>query len=174
VSREKYGRWMSAFREDEESSVEPTLDGLASGLASGTISRKRALKLAGAAVLGSTGLLGLSSRRSEAQVTFEGCSREDPFVNNQECPSATCGPTPCANLDCRCVLTRQGGVRCVDFSCEFCPTRDECDVNGDCPSGQRCVRVGGCCGNPRRNLCAPDCPSTCPSSPRCGDFDFPD
>jgi hypothetical protein len=43
VSREDYGRWMSAFREDD-TGVQKSFDDLASGLASGTISRRRALK----------------------------------------------------------------------------------------------------------------------------------
>ena len=165
MAREKYGRWMSAFREDGGNSVDPTFDGLASGLASGTISRKRALQLAGAAVLGSTGVLGLFSRRADANTGhFVPCDREtSDFINNFTCNGDECGPAHCETMDCHCVLTRQGGVRCANFAGEHCPATDQCDVNGDCPDNQLCVRVGGCCGHPRRNLCVRRCPEHCPS-----------
>jgi hypothetical protein len=60
VSRERYGRWMSTFREDD-TGVQRSFDDLASGLAGGTISRRRALKLAGASLLGAAGLLGVAN-----------------------------------------------------------------------------------------------------------------
>jgi hypothetical protein len=52
VSKEDYGRWMSAFRE-RDTGLQRSFDEVASGLASGTISRRKALRLAGAALLGS-------------------------------------------------------------------------------------------------------------------------
>jgi hypothetical protein len=67
-TEEHYGRWMSAFREDD-TGVQRSLDDLASGLASGTISRRRALKLTGAALLGSSGLLALFPGMAGAQGT---------------------------------------------------------------------------------------------------------
>jgi len=122
-------------------------------------------QLAGAAVLGSTGVLGLFSRRADANTGhFVPCDREtSDFINNFTCNGDECGPAHCETMDCHCVLTRQGGVRCANFAGEHCPATDQCDVNGDCPDNQLCVRVGGCCGHPRRNLCVRRCPEHCPS-----------
>jgi hypothetical protein len=54
MSREEYGRWMSAFRVNN-TGVQRSFDDLASALASENISRRRALKLAGASLLGAAG-----------------------------------------------------------------------------------------------------------------------
>jgi hypothetical protein len=59
-TEEHYGRWMSAFREDD-TGVQRSLDDLASGLASGTISRRRVLKLAGASLVSAVGLASFPS-----------------------------------------------------------------------------------------------------------------
>jgi hypothetical protein len=55
MSRGDYGRWMSVFREDD-TGVQRSFDDLASALASENISRGRALKLAGASLLGAAGV----------------------------------------------------------------------------------------------------------------------
>ena len=146
-----------------ETSEGQLFDELSQGLASGAISRRRALKLAGAAILGSTGLLALFSRAAGAQSILDqtdptvaasdpGCQGE-PAINNRRCPENHCR----GRSDCACAETVSGEKRCVDVIFENCPRRDQCDNNQDCPRGEICIKVGGCCGNPRRNLCVFPC-----------------
>jgi hypothetical protein len=135
------------------------LDEVAKGLAAGTISRGRAIKLGGAALLGSMGLLSLFPHRAEGQ----GLCENKPAISNKRCPitnpRARCGACP----TCLCVRTVSGKNRCVNPANVACPERDQCDTNRDCPNNQLgqwvCARVAGCCGNPRRNLCMPPCPT---------------
>ena len=124
-------------------------DELTKGLASGTISRGRALKLAGAAILGSTGLLALFPGKARAQ----GCTQGGPAINNHSCEIHSCGGDPA----CACAEAVNGKKYCV--SAVFpCPNRDQCDRNRDCPGDQLCIKVGGCCGfRRRRNACIPRC-----------------
>ena len=141
-------------------------DDLSQGLATGTISRRRALKLAGAAIVGSTGLLALFSRVAGAQSIVDqtdevtvsshkqpGCSGERSIDNNS-CPFNECGPE---HSQCVCVRTVSGENRCVNLENARCPNRDQCDSNQDCGRGEVCIKVGGCCGRLRRNLCVPLC-----------------
>jgi hypothetical protein len=147
-----------------EDARERTFDELASALASGTISRRRALKLAGAAMLGSsTGLLTLfPHRRAQAQ-EFITCPEDEPAISNRRCVINRCGPASCEASACFCVTTVEGDKRCIDGgSIEECPTSDECDSNRDCPGEQLCLKVGGCCGHRRRNLCGQPCRRECP------------
>jgi hypothetical protein len=139
--------------------VHESLDEVAKGLAEGTISRGKAIKLSGAALLGSIGLLSLFPGVAGAD---EGPCEGVPPISNRQCPEAPCGRCP----DCLCARTVSGRKRCLDFSDAFCPETDECDRNRDCPGEEVCVRVGGCCGSPN-NLCVPPCPpaSECPSPP---------
>jgi hypothetical protein len=138
-------------------------DELSKGLASGAISRRRALKLAGAAILGSTGLLALFPRVAGAQSIMDeteptiaasdpGC-RGEPAINNRRCPNNICR----GREDCLCAETVHGDKRCVELLFESCPRRDQCDDSRDCPKGEICIKVGGCCRNRRRNLCAFPC-----------------
>ncbi len=140
-------------------------DELSRGLASGTISRRRALKLAGAAILGSTGLLSLFPGVAGAQSIFYGrtvtagavnqggCAEDEPRISNAACRENPCGD----NQNCFCAETVSGNNRCVNLRNARCPRRDECDNNEDCPRGEVCIKVGGCCGNRRRNDCRPVC-----------------
>ncbi len=83
--------------------------------------------------------------------------RNKSAINNKRCPpgpEVDCSPT---NDRCECTVTVNGNTRCVDYTGTQCPDRDECDRNRDCRQGEVCARVGGCCGNPRRNLCVPLC-----------------
>ena len=124
-------------------------DEAANGLASGTISRGQALKLTGSALLGG-GLLALFPGAASAQQG--GCAGR-PAINNRECPRSRCG----LSRRCRCATTVRGVKTCVDFGPKVCPKRDECDSTRECPRGQVCVKVGGCCGHPGRNTCAKKC-----------------
>jgi hypothetical protein len=137
-------------------------DEVAKGIASGTISRRRAIKLTGTALLGA-GLLAMfpgvaGARRitpddevSVAGHLNPGCEGE-AAINNRRCPSNFCG-----HPECFCAQTVGGEKRCVNFENAVCPRRDECDRNRDCARGEVCVKVGGCCGHRRRNDCRPLC-----------------
>ena len=148
-----------------ETSEGQLFDELSQGIASSAISRRRALKLASAAILGSTGLLSLFPAHAGAQSIVSGSDRSvnvaagdrqcrgEPAINNRRCPNTGCGGNP----DCRCVENVDGEKKCVSFRDEACPSRDQCDRHRDCARGDICVKVGGCCGRPRRNLCARPC-----------------
>jgi hypothetical protein len=137
-------------------------DELSQGLAAGAISRRRALKLAGAAILGSTGLLALFPRAAGAQsIVSDGVSvaghknpgcQGERAISNRRCPFNICG----REHYCVCAETVGGEKKCVNVD-ERCPRRDECDRNEDCARGEVCIKVGGCCGRPRRNDCVPLC-----------------
>jgi hypothetical protein len=146
-----------------ETSEGQLFDELSQGIASGAISRGRALKLASAAVLGSTGLLALFPRAAGAQsieeetgptiaVSDPACQGE-PAINNRRCPENRCEGDP----ECACAETVSGDKRCVNLADEQCPRRDQCDRNRDCPQGEICIKVGGCCEGRRRNLCVRPC-----------------
>jgi hypothetical protein len=136
--------------------VDESLDDVAKGLAEGTISRGRAIKLSGAALLGSMGLLSLFPGVAGAR----GQCEDRAAINNWRCPGSRCGKCP----DCLCARTVSGRKRCLDFTEGICPATDECDRNRDCPIGEVCVQVAGCCGGLRKNICVPPCPpaSGCP------------
>jgi hypothetical protein len=123
-------------------------DEVAKGLAAGTISRGRALKLTGSALLGG-GLLALFPGAARAQ---QGCAGR-PSVNNKRCPKSRCG----GNINCFCGTTVANVKTCVNFRKELCPIVDDCDRNRDCARGEVCVKVGGCCGFPQRNRCVRKC-----------------
>jgi hypothetical protein len=127
-------------------------DEVAKGLADGTISRGRALKLTGSALLGG-GLLAMFPGVAGAQVSVQAGCAGKPSVNNKKCPETNCG----GNTSCFCATTVANVKTCVNFVNEVCPTRDECDRNRDCASGEVCIKIGGCCGRPRRNLCIRRC-----------------
>jgi hypothetical protein len=146
VSKEDYGRWMSAFRE-HDMGVQRSLDEVASGLASGTISRRKAFKLAGAALLSSVAMP-LAPDRAEARrrrrrpcctETFR-CGKTD-FVSCRE-TKATC------SRECLCTRTVEGNRRCGNpMGC----TNFRCDSTRQCENrfGRDffCQRRGtGCCG----------------------------
>ena len=107
-------------------------DDLASGLANGTITRGRALKLAGASLLGVAGL-GAAAREAEAAAT---------------CPTDTrpgCS-VQCTNTrkDCRCIRTVEGRKACVRPCC----SRRTCDSSSDCRRGEVCMKTDCCEGQP--------------------------
>jgi hypothetical protein len=141
-------------------------DELSRELASGTISRRRALKLAGAAILGSTGLLSLFPGAAGAQNTLDqmgltaaavgqgGCAEGEPAINNRECRPNPCG----GNRNCLCAETVSGNKRCVNLRATIaCSGTSDCDSNRDCSGDKICIKFGGCCGGRRFNICARPC-----------------
>jgi hypothetical protein len=144
--------------------VDNNLDEVAQGLAEGTISRGSAIKLGGAALLGSMGLLSLSASKAGAQVTVQGLCTGKPAISNTRCPrqNSFCGVCQ----SCQCAKTVSGTKRCLDFSGLSCPTTDECDTNRDCSGNKVCVQVAACCEGSKRNLCVRPCPTNPDNCPR--------
>jgi hypothetical protein len=134
------------------------LDEVARGLAAGTISRGRAIKLGGAALLGSMGLFTLFEGRARAhEVTVQaGSCKHKPALSNKLCGTHSCGVCD----SCSCARAVGGRKRCVDITplvAGGCPGSDQCERNSDCPGNEYCIQVGACCGGPR-NFCLPRCP----------------
>jgi hypothetical protein len=129
----------------------PSFDDLSMELASGTISRRRAIKLTGGALL-STALATFFSSPAEAR-RRNPCRGKRTTCENGPDP----GPHCLGNPDCFCVRTTGGGKQCVDLSGEVCPATDECDSARDCGRNEVCAVVAGCCGGSPRNLCVRKC-----------------
>jgi hypothetical protein len=148
MSREEYGRWMSAFRVDN-TGVQRSFDDLASALASENISRRRALKLAGASLLGAAGLLG-SANAAQAIPT---CPTSGP-------PFDSCDRR-CTNTRrvCICIKTTSGNKRCV-YPC--CSGR-RCNSGSQCRSGEVCLKSPCCKKQQCVTLCRESRPGYCGS-----------
>jgi hypothetical protein len=105
-------------------------DALTRGLASRTISRRKALQLAAASALGAAGL-GAAAREAQAAPT---------------CPTDTrpgC-EVLCTNTKkkCSCIRTVEGRKRCVRPCC----SRRTCASSSDCRSTEVCMKTA-CCNN---------------------------
>ncbi len=136
-----------------ETSEGQLFDELSQGIASGAISRGRALKLAGGALLAA--LFG-SVAIDEAEAVTERRCEGKPAISNRRCPdNGICRQR--VDQTCACARTVEGDRRCVDITNEQCPTTDECDRSSDCPGDQYCIEVGACCEGRRRNLCVRPC-----------------
>ncbi len=151
---EAQGRTILEIARGRDASKEQLFDELSRGVADGTISRRRALKLAGTTLLAA--LFGGSVAIDEAEAVTERRCRRKPAISNQRCPDRSiCRET--ADQICSCAETVEGDKRCVDITDEVCPTTDECDRSRDCPGNQYCIEVGACCEGRRRNLCVRPC-----------------
>jgi hypothetical protein len=138
-------------------------DEVAKGLATGSISRRRALKLTGSVLLGSALLAmfpGVAGAQSlvpdddEVDVAGHnnpGCKGERA-INNRGCPFNLCG----REHYCQCAETAGGNKVCVDVRQETCPRRNQCNSSRQCPGNQYCIKTGGCCGE-NFNACVPPC-----------------
>ena len=127
-----------------------SFDELAKGLAKGTISRGRALKLVGSAILGG-GFLTLVPGVAEARTP--------------KCPSG--GGTGCfvqcthTSRPCTCIRTTEGTKTCV---WECCSGRG-CSSSSSCRSNEVCVKTA-CCGGVSgtcTRLCTSSQPNYCTS-----------
>ena len=156
MSTKDYGRWMSTFQGEDDMGGQHSFDEVSRALAAGTISRGRALKLAGAALLGSTGLLSMfpSVAEAEVQVADAQCER-GRAINNRRCSINQCRN----RFDCYCAATTECERRCVEIIFEetFC-RRNQCNSSEECPQNEVCMKVGGCCEEGgRRNACVSPC-----------------
>jgi hypothetical protein len=140
----------------EKQTDEYSFDELARGLATGTISRGRALKMMGAAILGG-GVLTLLPGVAQGQdvgVEGGGCADNEKAINNKRCPTNSCGR---GEAGCRCATSVNGNKRCVKFNRDDCTGRRRCNSNSDCDNNEACVKVGGCCGDRQLSICRPTC-----------------
>jgi hypothetical protein len=133
-----------------DAAKEHSFDELARGLASGTISRGRALKLVGSSILGA-GFLAFIPGVAEARVP--------------KCSSGggTGCSTSCKNTskNCNCIRTTEGTRACV-YAC--CSNRG-CTSSSDCRSREVCMK-DTCCGGVRGvcvTLCKESRPNYCTS-----------
>ncbi|MGH3086727.1 MAG: hypothetical protein ACRDSJ_05340 [Rubrobacteraceae bacterium] len=140
-----------------------SFDELTRGVASGEITRSRALKMAGAAAFGAA-LIPFAAAPADAKKKKNKCKGKRK-VSDGSCPTINSEDDLCAPLTdtefCVCAKLakpRKGKPKtaCINLEGEVCPVTDECDKNGDCASGEVCIEVGGCCGSPN-NLCAAKC-----------------
>ncbi len=129
-----------------------SLDELAKGMASGTISRGRALKLVGTAFLG--GALSFLSFADVAEARLRRRRRR----RGARCPSSTGCNTRCTNtnLDCACVRTTEDTRVCVHPCCSGRACNSSFGTR--CRSDEVCV-TSGCCNTPnnREGVCAKVC-----------------
>ena len=123
-------------------------DNLTAALADRAISRRRALKMAAASVLGAAGL-GLAAGEAHAA--------------HGECPRRGAGcERACRHdggKDCRCIRTVSGNRRCVYPCCSPKPEgRQFCNYTSECAGTEVCVR-STCCGDPGllRGVCMRRC-----------------
>lgn len=145
-----------------------SFDDLARGLADGTITRGKALRLMGAALVG--GALG-SVGIGEAAADPPGCKRngkackKDTQCCSGNCVNSTCAACPSETTPCgtECCQT---GATCVNGTC--CPNAQVCGTGTSltcCPSGQECA--DGVCRQPcipastPTTTCSQCCSGTC-------------
>jgi len=120
-------------------------------------SRRGAVRLlAGAAALAGGGLLARVPRPAPAQEVgiADAQCEAGPVLSDRKCRFNQCR----GREDCLCAKTTGGEKRCVEllFEKTFCG-RNECRRNRDCPQGELCVEIGGCCGDRRRHICVSPC-----------------
>jgi hypothetical protein len=125
-----------------------TFDELARGLASGSISRGRALRLMGAALVGGTlasvGIGGI------AAADPPGCKRHGKHCKrDNQCCSGNCS----------------SGGTCVGGGLGCLPNGDSCGSNGECCSGN--CSNGFCCASGRVGLSNGTCAIPCRSPAAC-------
>jgi hypothetical protein len=151
---EAQGRTILEIARSGDTSEGQLFDELTKEVADGTISRGRALKLAGTALLAA--LFG-SVAIDEAEAATDRRCEGKPAISNRRCPETRSTCRQRADQICLCARTVGGDKRCVDVTNEECPTTDECDRSSDCPGNQYCIEVGACCNGSRRNLCVRPC-----------------
>ena len=139
------------------------IDELARGLAQNQISRRQALRWAGAGALATAlctvGFSGTAEALTLSQRRMCRSNGGTP-VERGECNCAfNCGPLEATfdcdnNPICSCAQTIEGRGFCADFSGR-CP-EETCSSSSECPSGWKCI-VTTCCPV-GHNVCAPSCP----------------
>jgi hypothetical protein len=141
-------------------------DDLAKGLEDGTISRRRALKLVGAAALGAA-LIPVMPKQAEAlsRGARRRCHRKGGVPlekGNCHCAENCAGPTiNCQdNTVCECFETAEGTGFCTDLRSAL--QGAGCSSSADCAAfaGTRCIFARGCTGAGGRCTTDAQCKST--------------
>jgi hypothetical protein len=120
-------------------------------------SRRNVLRLmVGASTLAGGGLLSRLPAPTAAHVTTADAQCDaGPVIDHRRCRVNTCRN----RADCACVRTTGGKQVCVEllFEESFCKRR-QCRGNRDCPRGELCIEVGGCCeGRRKPTICVSPC-----------------
>lgn len=154
-SREEEPLW-----EEELTGGGYSLDELAKGMASGTISRGRALKLVGGAFLG--GALSFLSFTDVAEARLRRRRRR----RGARCPASGSGcDVRCVNTtrDCACVRTVEGTRVCVHPCCSDRPCSSSFGTR--CNAGEVCMRndCPGCDQGQQEGVCVKVCTGDRPS-----------
>jgi hypothetical protein len=156
--------YLSNAQEGKGTVGEQFFDDLARGLDDGTISRRRALRLGGGAVLAAI-VPSLFPREAEARHRCNArcrCRRrKSRYLSHGECHCAlTCSTTaanpPChGNDSCICGESVEGSGFC------FLPgaVGKACSATSECPTGAVCVRIRGCPESGGSCTASTDCPS---------------
>lgn len=158
-----------------------SFDEVAKGLASGTVSRGRALRLLGGAVLGGllTTIPGVAGAEKckplghKCATDVECCSRQcikNPQGQGKICGSVCTPGQPCGTNStsgaCICSVTVDGNTVCIEnafVGCNAC-----CTADSQCPTGTVCIAnvtgISRCiprCGEPVSASCT-SCSVNCP------------
>jgi hypothetical protein len=167
-----------------QQTTDRSFDELASGLARGTLSRGRALRLMGAALLGGTlGSLGIGEAAADdlCKPTGKKCRKDHQCCSGNcvnltcsACPSgttligSTCCPTAkVCGTGASAICCKGDAQSCVEGVCQ-------CDDPGTLPCGEQCVGCEG--GTVNSETCLCECPSgttligstCCPNARVCG------
>jgi hypothetical protein len=153
---------------------EHSFDELTRGLASGSLSRGKALRLMGAALVGGTLAslgIGEAAADDECKPTGKKCRK------NQQCCSGNCSKSGTSRFG-TCACQENGGTcssgtqccsgNCVSGTCAACPSGTmPCGTQCCQTTGETCVN-GECCPNAR--VCTIGTSVTCcPEGQECGD-----
>jgi hypothetical protein len=155
---------------------ERSFDDLARGLANGSISRRKALRLMGAAIIGSTlGSLGIG----EASADPPGCKRNGKnCTRNEQCCSGNCSSGSC-QAQTTTTTTSSTTSTSTSTSTTSTSTTPMCIPNGSgcstggtpCCSGT-CNSNGFCCESGRVGVSNGTCVIPCTSVDECPGFPF--
>ena len=134
-----------------------SFDELARGLADGTISRRRALKLVGGAILGA-GTLALFPGVSGAQDVTESTDVTADAIgkcpNNPNYCKSKCNNT--GGRNCRCVHGRNGDQNFFQTCVRPCCSNRNCNRGSDCRSTEVCMYTA-CCSKGGHGVCVTKC-----------------
>jgi hypothetical protein len=141
--------------ESRNTTREGSLDELAKGLAGGTVSRGKALRMLGAALFGGAvaSIPGAALAKQGAAVKPKNVTCTPANSSANSTGGAPCGKPKPNNYTCLCYLDAENQPYCGNttiFSCS-----PSCTVSHDCPAGSYC-RNGLCnaeCGTDPASLC---------------------
>jgi hypothetical protein len=158
-----------------------SLDELAKGLASGTLSRRKALRLMGSALLGGAlaSIPGVAwAAKDNISACVQSCRQTFPpggargecvrrCREGSACPGTCDEGFPQCNNNPECVAfqTAEGGCVCIDVrQSQECELYQQCTTSLDCPTGQTCA-TNTCCSP--GGICIPP-EQLCPTAENAG------